>query len=66
MAQHNVSVPFELMLHWKQNCMNLYLPNAVIALPASISAREKSLKVKFGVDLFQEMKSLTYMDVVPV
>ena len=54
------------MLHWKQNCMNLYLPNAVIALPASISAREKSLKVKFGVDRFQEMKSLTYMDVVPV
>ena len=46
--------------------MNLYLQNAEIALLASISAREKSLKVRFGVNLFQEMKSLTYMDVVPV
>ena len=54
------------VLHWKRYCMNLYLQNAVIALLASISARERFLKVKFGVDLFQEMKSLTYMDVVPV
>lgn len=46
--------------------MNPYLQNAEIALLVSISARERSLKVKFGVDLFQEMKSLTYMDVVPV
>ena len=66
MAQHNVSVRFWLMLHWKRYCMNLYLQNVEIALLVSISAREKSLKVRFGVKLFQEMKSLIYMDAVPV
>lgn len=66
MAQHNVSVRFWLMLHWKRYCMNLYLQNVEIVLLVSISVREKSLKVRFGVKLFQEMKSLIYMDAVPV
>lgn len=46
--------------------MNLYLQNVEIVLLVSISVREKSLKVRFGVKLFQEMKSLIYMDAIPV
>ena len=53
------------MLHWKRYYMNLHFQSAEGAALVSIFAREKFLKVKFGASLFQEMRSLTYMDAAP-